>query len=78
MSFTRFLSVIGQVAIGQVVTGQTLLSHDISAVEYRRGEAWESAHMYLVGRQTHRCADGGVVSEFYGGADASPNRIVPR
>ena len=32
------LPVGGQVAIGQVVTGQTLVSHDTSAVEERQGE----------------------------------------
>ena len=34
---TRLL-VGGQVAIGQVITGQTLVSHDTSAVETRQGE----------------------------------------
>ena len=33
------LPVDGQVAIDQVVTGQTLVSHDTSEVENRRGEA---------------------------------------
>ena len=59
-----FLPVGGQVAIGQVVAGQTLVSHDASAVETRQGETWESAHVDLVGRQTRRRADGIVVSEF--------------
>ena len=58
------LSVGGQVAIGQVVTGQTQVSHDTSAVDNRQGGAWESAHVDLVGRQTHRHADGVVASEF--------------
>ena len=59
------LPIGGQVAIGQVVTGQTLVSHDTSAVENRQREPWESAHVDHVGRQTRRRADGVVVSEFY-------------
>ena len=58
------LPVGGQVAIGQVVTGQTLVYHHTSAVEHRQGESWESAHVDLVGRQTRRRADGIVVSKF--------------
>ena len=61
------LPVGGQVAIGQVVTGQTLVSHDTSAVENRQGEPWEFAHMDLVGRQTRRRANGIVVSKFHVG-----------
>ena len=59
------LPVGGQVAIGQVVTGQTLASYDTSAVENRQGEPWESAHVDLVGRQTRRRADGTVLSELF-------------
>ena len=58
------LPVVGQIAIGEVVTGQTLVSHDTCAVENRQGEPWESAHVDLVGRQTRRRADRVVVSEF--------------
>ena len=58
------LPVGGQVTIGQVVTGQILVSHDTSAVENRQGEAWESVHVDLVGRQTRRRANGIVVIEF--------------
>ena len=61
------LPVGGQVAIGQVVTRQTLVSHDTSAVENRQGEPRESAHVDLVGCQIRRRADGIVVSEFYVG-----------
>ena len=61
------LPVGGQVAIGQVVTGQTLVSHDTSVVETSQGEPWESAHVNLVGPQTRRRADEIVVSEFYVG-----------
>ena len=61
-----------QVAIGQVVTGQTLVSHDTSAVETRQGEPWESAHVDLVGRQTRRRANGIVVSELYVGQRQVP------
>ena len=53
-----------QVAIGQVVTGQTLVSHDTSAVETRQGGPWKSAHVDLVRRQTRRRVNGIVVSEF--------------
>ena len=58
------LPIGGQVAIGQVVADQALMSHDVSAVETRHGETWESAHVDLTGRQTRRRADGIVVSEF--------------
>ena len=58
------LPVGGQVAIGQVVAGQTLVPHDAGAVENRQGEAGESAHVDLVRRQARRCADGIVVNEF--------------
>ena len=51
------LPVGGQVAIGQVVTGQTLGSHDASAVGNRQGEPWESAHVNLVECQTRRRAE---------------------
>ena len=54
----------GQVAIGQLVTGQTLVFHNGSTVESRHGETWESAHVDLVGRQTRRRADVIVVSDF--------------
>ena len=66
------LPVGGQVAIGQVVTGQTLVSHDTSAVNNRQREPWKSAHVDLVGRQTRRRADGIVVSEFYVGQMQAP------
>ena len=58
------LSVGGQVAIDQVVAGQTLVPHDAGALENRQGGTWESAHVDLVGRQTRRRADAIVVSEF--------------
>ena len=61
------LPVGGQIALSQVVTGQTLVSHDTGAVETRQGERWESAHVDLVRRQTRRRADRVVVSEFYVG-----------
>ena len=38
----------GQVAIGQVVTGQTLVSHDTCVVETRQGRPWESVHVTLL------------------------------
>ena len=58
------LPVGGQVAIGQVITGQTLVSHDTSAVENGHVEPWESSQVDLVGRQTRPRADGIVVSGF--------------
>ena len=36
------LSVCSQVAVGQVVTGQTLVSRDSGAFENRQGETWKS------------------------------------
>ena len=57
----------GQVAIGQVVAGQTLVSHDTRAVENRQREPWESAHVDLVERQTRRRSDGVTASELFVG-----------
>ena len=65
--FRALLPVGRLVAIGQVVTGQTLVFHATSAVENRQEEPWECAHVDLVGCQTRRRADGIVVSEFYVG-----------
>ena len=61
------LPVDSQVAIGQVVTAETLVSHDTSVVENSQGNSRESAHVDVVGRQTRRRADEVVVSEFYVG-----------
>ena len=44
------LPVCGQVAIGQVVAGQTLVSRDSGAFENRQGETWKPTHVNLVGR----------------------------
>ena len=57
------LSVCGEVAIGQVVAGQTLVSRYSGAFENRQGETWKPTHVNLVGRQTRRRADRIVVSE---------------
>ena len=57
------LSVCGEVAIGQVVAGQTLVSRYSGAFENRQGETWKPTHVNLVGRQTHCRADLIVVSE---------------
>ena len=57
------LLVGGHVAIGWMVTGQTLASGDAGAVGIRKGETWESAHVDLVGRRTRRRADRMFVSE---------------
>ena len=59
-----FLPVSGQVAIGQVVTAQIVVSHDTSAVENRQGAPWESARVDIVGLQTCRGADVIVLTEF--------------
>ena len=55
------LSVCSQVAIGQVVAGQTLVSRDSGAFENSLGETWKSTHVNFVGRQTRRRADQIVV-----------------
>ena len=55
------LPVCSQVAVGQVVTGQTLVSRDAGAFENREGDTWKSSHVNLVGRQTHRRGDRVVV-----------------
>ena len=57
------LSVRSQVAVGPVVTGRTLMSHDSGAFENRQKETWKSTHVNLVGRQTRRRADGIVEYE---------------
>ena len=69
------LSVCSQVAIGQVVAGQTLVSRDSGAFENRQGETWKSTHVNLVGRQTRRRADRIVVRELDVRA-ANPSRLV--
>ena len=55
--------VCGQVTIGQVVAGQTLVSLYAGAFENRQGETWKPTHANLVGRQTRRRADRTVASE---------------
>ena len=50
--------------VDQVVTGQTLVSRDTSAIENRQGEPWESSHVDLVRHQTRHRVDGIVVSQF--------------
>ena len=57
------LSVCSQVALGQVVVGQTLVSRDSGAFEYRPKETWKSTHVTLVGSQTRRRADRIVACE---------------
>ena len=52
-----------QVAIGQVVAGQTRVSCYSGAFENRQGETWKPTHVNLVGRQTRRRADRTVVTE---------------
>ena len=44
------LPVSSQVAIGQVVPGQTLVSRYSSAFENRQGETWNPTHTNLVDR----------------------------
>ena len=57
------LSVCSQVALDQVVAGQTLVSRYYGAFENRQGETWKPTHANLVGRQTRRRADRTVASE---------------
>ena len=59
------LSVCSQVAIGQMVAGQTLVSRYSDEFENRQGETWKPSHMNLVGRQTRRGADQIVVCLLY-------------
>ena len=44
------LPVCSQVAMGQVVAGQTLVSRYSGAFENRQGETWKPTHVNLVGR----------------------------
>ena len=62
MSFAP-LPVCGQVALGQVVPGQTLVSRYSGAFENRQGETWRRTHVNLVERQTRCRADRFVVCE---------------
>ena len=57
------LSTCSQVAIGQVVAGQTPVPRYSGAFENRQGETWKPTHVNLVGRQTRRRADRTVVTE---------------
>ena len=57
------LLICGQVAIGKVVAGQTVVPRYSGAFENRQGETWKPTHVNLVGRQTHCRADLIVVSE---------------
>ena len=57
------LPVCGQVAIGQVVAGQTLGSRYSCAFENHQGETCRPTHVNLVGGQTRCRADRIVVSE---------------
>ena len=61
--FRALLSVCSQVAIRQVVAGQTLVSRYSGPFENRQGETWKLTHVNLVGRQTRRRADRIIVSE---------------
>ena len=62
-SVRALLSVCSQVAVGQVVAGQTLVSCDSDVFENRQREMWKSTHVNLVGGLTRRRADRIVVSE---------------
>ena len=57
------MSVCSQVAVGQVVGGQTLASRDSGAFENRQRETWKSTNVNLVGGRTRRRADRTAVSE---------------
>ena len=70
--------VCGQVTIGQVVAGQTLVSLYAGAFENRQGETWKPTHVILVGRQTRCRADRIVVSELDVKEPQNPSRLVAR
>ena len=57
------LSVCSQVAVGQVVAGQTLVSRDSGKFENCQRETWKSTHVNLVGGQIRRLANRIVVCE---------------
>ena len=57
------LPVCSQVAVAQVVTGQTLVSRYSGAFENRQEETWESPHVNFVGRHFRCRANRIVVSE---------------
>ena len=57
------LSVCSQIAVGQGVADQTLVSRDSGAFENRQWETRKSTHVNLVGGQTRRRADRVVVCE---------------
>ena len=61
--FRALLSVCSQVAIGQVVAGQTRVSRYSGAFENCQGETWKPTHVNLVRRQTRRRADRNVVNK---------------
>ena len=46
------MAVCHDVAVHEVVMGKTLVAGDPSTLEYREREAWEPAHVDLVGSQT--------------------------
>ena len=57
------LLVCSQVAVGQVLSGQAVVSRDSGAFENRQREPWTSTHVNLAGGQTRRRADRIVVCE---------------
>ena len=57
------LPIRNQVAIGQVVAGQTLVSRESGSFENPQGKTWKSAHVHLVGGEARRRTDRIVVWE---------------
>ena len=57
------LLVCSQVAVGQVLSGQAVVSRDSGAFENRQRETWKSTHVNFVGGQPRRRADRIVACE---------------
>ena len=59
------LAVSGEVAVFQVVAGETLVASGVVVFEDGEGKAGEAVHMYLIRYQPGGGADGIVVSKFH-------------
>ena len=57
------LSVVRQVAVGQVVAGKTVESRESGASQNRQRQTWKSTHVIVAGGQTRRGANRAVVCE---------------
>ena len=71
------LSVCTQVAVGQVISGQTLVSRDSGAFENRQGQTWKSTQVRLVGLRTrHRPNQIALPNRREGAANPTPGRSL--